>query len=327
MNDEKKSGQNKNAPKDRTEQAKLGTSLEDFLRPLSGDSARSRSAPDPVASALEAMQRLALETDLQNADSLIESSSFSCSACGGLNPPENRFCAACGISLKPAPGRTTADPRSLQARTERNSGEEPPVPLPPGPHQYHHHYHHHYFSYGEAQGPGAAMDFRPPNSAVPREALRARPVAGAPLSRAEVAIRKVSQDWASACNTKHLDDLVSLYAPDATVLRPNVPAVRGTAAIREFFVSVLDAGLGEVEMEPLRTETVGDVAYEAGRCQMLVPIAMSKRREERGKYLMILTRQGGDWKILADCWSTDMSLGAAAEPAQNPSSGTSRKIV
>jgi uncharacterized protein (TIGR02246 family) len=140
------------------------------------------------------------------------------------------------------------------------------------------------------------------------------------LSRAEAAVRKLSQDWVQACNTKQLDDLVELYVADALVLRSNVPAVRGTAAIREFFFGVLDAGLGEVELEPLRVELFGDLAYEAGRCQMLVPVAMGKRREERGKYLVILNRQaGGEWKIVADCWSSDLSLGIASEPAAKPS--------
>jgi len=129
------------------------------------------------------------------------------------------------------------------------------------------------------------------------------------LSRAETAVRKLTQDWMLACNGKQLDDLVTLYAVDAIVLRPNVPPVRGTAAIHEFFVGVLDAGLGEVDMESLRVEVFGDVAYEAGRCKMLVPFTMGKRREERGKYLLIVARQAGDWKILADCWSSDLSLG------------------
>ena len=129
------------------------------------------------------------------------------------------------------------------------------------------------------------------------------------MSRGESAIRKLTLDWALACNNKQLDDLVELYGADAIVLRPNVPPVRGTAAIREFFFGVLDAGLGDVEMDPLRVEVFGDVGYEAGRCQMLVPFTMGKRREERGKYLLTLARQAGEWKILADCWSSDLSLG------------------
>ena len=135
------------------------------------------------------------------------------------------------------------------------------------------------------------------------------------MSRAEAAARKVTFDWALACNNKQLDDLVSTYATDAMLLRPNHPPVRGTAAIREYFFSVLDAGLGEVELEPLRVDVTGDVAYEAGRCKMLVPVSVGKRREERGKYITILTRQAnGEWRIVADCWSSDLSLGATSEP-------------
>ena len=112
--------------------------------------------------------------------------------------------------------------------------------------------------------------------------LRVRaPLGGPSLSRAEAALRKVAQDWALACNTKQLDDLVELYIPDALVQRPNVPAVRGTAAIREFFFGILEAGMSEVELDPLRTELFGDFGYEAGRCKSLVPVAMGKRREER----------------------------------------------
>jgi hypothetical protein len=79
-------------------------------------------------------------------------------------------------------------------------------------------------------------------------------------------------------------------------------------------------------MEPLRTEVFGDIAYEAGRCKMLVPFTMGKRREERGKYLLTLARQAGDWKILADCWTSDLSLAVSADsgPAKPnlPGSGT-----
>ncbi len=145
------------------------------------------------------------------------------------------------------------------------------------------------------------------------------------MSRAEAALRKVSQDWVQACNTKHLDDMIELYAADALVLRPNVAAVRGTAAIREFFVGALNAGLGEVELEPLRVDMFADVAYEAGRCKMLTPVSLGKRREERGKYMIIFHRQGpNEWKIVADCWSADLSL---ATPAEAPDSKASRKTV
>jgi ketosteroid isomerase-like protein len=111
-----------------------------------------------------------------------------------------------------------------------------------------------------------------------------------------------------------MDDLLELYAADATLIRSSVPPVRSLSAIREFLFSLLEAGLGDVEMESLRIDVMGEIAMDIGRCKMLVPVAMGKRREERGKYLLVLVRQpAGTWKIIADCWSAD--LGVSAPPA------------
>jgi ketosteroid isomerase-like protein len=69
----------------------------------------------------------------------------------------------------------------------------------------------------------------------------------------------------------------------------------------------------------LRLEVIGDVAYEAGRCKMLVPVAVSKRREEKGKYLALLTRKSnGEWAISCDCWSTDLSIARPEGEATAP---------
>ena len=76
--------------------------------------------------------------------------------------------------------------------------------------------------------------------------------------------------------------------------------IRTAAAIREYFVTALEAGLGDVEMDPLRVELLGEFAYEVGRCTMLVPAAMGKRREERGKYVILSARQDGEWKVIVD---------------------------
>jgi ketosteroid isomerase-like protein len=135
----------------------------------------------------------------------------------------------------------------------------------------------------------------------------------------------MTHDWAAACNNKQIEDLLEFYAADALVMRPNIPPVRGTAAIREFFVGALEAGLGDVEMETLRVELLGDVAYQAGRCKMLVPVVMGKRREERGKYVIVFAKEkSGQWRAVVDCWSTDLGLNvsetmsATAQPVIPP---------
>jgi ketosteroid isomerase-like protein len=82
--------------------------------------------------------------------------------------------------------------------------------------------------------------------------------------------------------------------------------------VREFFFSALEAGLGEVAVEPMRVEVAGDLAHEVGRYSALVPGTAGKRREERGKYLWVFAKQsGGDWKLVSECWSSDLTLSGA----------------
>ena len=310
MDHEKPTGPGRNLPASGSD-ADLAhnPSVDDFFRRLKQDLHHPKPGNESIAAALQAVQRLASQVDTDASASAAAEIAVSrtCLSCGSPTPVENRFCAICGVPQQDAPAHEP-EPRSAAGLK--------PAPQPAGQHHYHHHYHHHYFSSPEGGVPPAGFESRATSSAPVARDVHARgPAGGASLSRAETAVRKLTQDWMLACNGKQLDDLVDLYAVDAIVLRPNVPPVRGTAAIREFFFGVLDAGLGEVDMEPLRVETFGDVAYEAGRCKMLVPFTMGKRREERGKYLLTLARQAGDWKILADCWSSDLSLGVNVDSA------------
>ena len=274
------------------------------------------------AAVLQAMQRYALAQSVEESVNVNPESESAgrqtCGACGSANRKGNSFCANCGVPLSKAPEGTEAERANPKS-----------APEAPGDHHYHHHYHHHYFSNAGGGEPLATPDLRTAGGGAGRDLARVRTaLSGASLSRAETALRKVTQDWSLACNTKQLDDVVELYLSDATVLRPNVPAVRGTAAIREFFFGLLDAGMSEVELDPLRVELFGDFGYEAGRCKSLVPSAVGKRREERGKYLILLNRQAnGEWKILADSWSSDLSLGATLDSPVKSGAGVGNSIA
>ena len=283
--------------RERDNQTVAGQEVEDFFQRLPGNLRWPKPNAEAVAAAVEAIHRMSgsvaaaenLAAAAVEADSG-EPTGTTCSGCGGSLPAGARFCVWCGIPNQTAAGNSI-----------------PPSRGAAGQHHVHHHYHH--FVPASSGTPAAESD---------PSVIRGRAPGSLGTSaggRAETAARQVVQDWAHACNTKHIDDLLELYAADATLIRSSVPPVRSLPAIREFLVSLLEAGLGDVEMESLRVEMMGNIALDLGRCKMLVPVAMGKRREERGKYLVVLARQpAGTWKILADCWSSDIAVSAPADP-------------
>jgi len=292
---------------------------------------RPKPNQEAIAAALQAMQRLTMEADSETAaeDITLEPTSnphHACHVCGRHNREGNKFCGMCGLPLGNAPSQSS-DPRSpvhaspaldfedlsqspLSAR-EASDEVHPQPGAPAGTHHYHHHYHHHYFQGGHDASSGPRPNA--PESA--READRMRVAAaakGEPMSRSEAAVRRLTQEWVLACNTRQLEELMELYAPDALVLRSNLAPIRGALAVREFFFASLEAGLGEVAVDPIRVEVLGDLAHEVGRYSALVPGTAGKRREERGKYLWVFAKQSsGDWKLISECWSSDLTLSGA----------------
>jgi ketosteroid isomerase-like protein len=333
----------KKPPKHSGPQPPTNPQMEELYRRLQPETRRPMPTTDAIAAALEAAQRLAAETDVEDVagdlardlaahDLAVDSGAVICGVCGHHNRGGNKFCGMCGLAVVVREQAETLFPAEMEPGPSSAIAPAPNpylVPAPPaGPianrsgalesHHYHHHYHHHYFPGGqEGQGmiPRSGTDPVREDKQRPSAALRGD------MSRAEAAVRRITQEWVLACNTKHLDDLLDLYVADALVLRSNYPPVRGAAAVREFFFGALDAGLGEVEVEPLRVEVTGDLAYEAGRCKALVPSATGKRREERGKYLWVCARQSnGEWKLAADCWSSDLTF-TTLDSDVPPSSG------
>jgi ketosteroid isomerase-like protein len=285
---------NPNPPDPEKNQPAEGNEIDEFFQRLPGSFRWPKPNAEAVAAAVEAIHRMS-GTAAQEEEDEAEEPGIACSGCGGSLPVGARFCVWCGIPNQPVAGDATVQLRSGGAQ-----------------HHFHHHYHHIVPSHVSGQRTASGATSAESEPAAPRG--RAPGSAGTlPGGRAEASARQVVQDWAQACNTRHIDDLLELYAADATLIRSSVPPVRSLPAIREFLISLLEAGLGDVEMESLRVEMLGDIALDLGRCKMLVPVAMGKRREERGKYLIVLARQpAGTWKIIADCWSSDLPVGAPA---------------
>lgn len=287
-----------------------------------------RPRQEAIRAALRAMKEMSPEMYAEQsaegaALEVSEISAGNCSVCGHHNREGNRFCSKCGAPVQPesGPPRTPfqEDDEPFPEASGAAPGSEvfPTGPAANGIHHYHHHYHHHYFPGG---GQESAVPLASQESTRETDRLRVAAAAkGEPMSRSEAAVRRLTQEWVLACNTRQLQELVELYTSDAVIVRPNHPPIRGAAAVREFFFGALDAGLGEVEVEPIRVDVGSDLAHEVGRYSALVPGTVGKRREERGKYLWVFAKQSsGDWKLVSDCWSSDLTLAGAESDIPKP---------
>jgi uncharacterized protein (TIGR02246 family) len=94
------------------------------------------------------------------------------------------------------------------------------------------------------------------------------------------------------------------YAPDAVVLPPDQPPLRGRAAIATFWQGMFQAGLREAPLTIEQVETSGDLASEIGTYALTLQPDGTAAMVLHGKYLVVHQRQAdGSWKIIADMFS------------------------
>jgi uncharacterized protein (TIGR02246 family) len=131
----------------------------------------------------------------------------------------------------------------------------------------------------------------------------------------EAEIRAVSLAWKEAFNAGDTAAVVALYADDAVLAAPGVPAVLGKAAIRDYFVQTMAgfkaAGL-TVEDSPIgELRASGDLGFQWMRYRI---VDTSGAVVDAGKLLTLFHRRNGRWLIVGDTWNSDFPLATGAVP-------------
>jgi uncharacterized protein (TIGR02246 family) len=261
-------------------------SADEFFRKMNRDFRRPKPSEEAVASALQAIQAMASDAALEESAEetpLLPAAKpepeSQCPKCSGLNAESNRFCGFCGATLTQA------------------AVAKPTARAPKEQHVHHHHYHHHYFP---SKPVGGAEETSASDSSSTLSAGET-----AENKEAHMVLRNAVQAWARAFNAKRLEDLCELYTEDALLVRPSAALVRGRAEIKQMLQSELASGFGDVRLDCSEIGMLGDVACLAGASRMLAPIAPGNRQERTGKFLMLVRREGDEWKLLADVWCED----------------------
>lgn len=140
-------------------------------------------------------------------------------------------------------------------------------------------------------------------------------------TRADVAARRAIDSANArsirAYNAGDVATFLQVYAPDATVLPANEPAVHGQHAISEWWQRGWKEGVRNVRLTTDELEVHGTLAAEVGRYEIDIQPATGPASSERGKYIVLWKRNpSGRWQIYRDIYNSD-------HPAPPPSGGAS----
>ncbi len=150
------------------------------------------------------------------------------------------------------------------------------------------------------------------------------PVGPSGSSDVQSTIRGLSQDFSMNFNTGNYDQVAVLFASDGLFMAPHHESAVGSKAIERKLREFGESGYQNLRLETMRVDSSGDMAMEVGRYSVSIVNDRGATTEDRGKYLKVWRRLGA-WRIVADCWSSNMP--ATALRSEDKSLPTPEKIT
>jgi uncharacterized protein (TIGR02246 family) len=134
-----------------------------------------------------------------------------------------------------------------------------------------------------------------------------RPSADFVAGDADAAVRANAAGFTAAANAANLDDLAAFYGDSAMLLPPNMPAINGRDAIKQYWGGAINAGAAHIELTTDDVMQSGDLAVETGRYNFsLTPKGATTTIKDNGKYVVVWRKSDGKWRIARDIFSSDL---------------------
>jgi len=130
-----------------------------------------------------------------------------------------------------------------------------------------------------------------------------------PTAQESSEISALAGDWQAALNAGDLDALVAMYTADARLLPPNGEMGQGAEAVATSFSGMIDAGI-QGELATIEAMAAGDLGHRIGTYKLNTG---DGTLVDEGKYIEVWRKVGGEWKIAADIWNSN--LPAASQPS------------
>jgi uncharacterized protein (TIGR02246 family) len=97
--------------------------------------------------------------------------------------------------------------------------------------------------------------------------------------------------------------VAGLYAKDGAVMPAGSEPVRGPQAIAKFWQSAFASGVAAIELKTVEVYEQGATATEVGEYALR---DKTGKLLDRGKYIVIWRKEGDQWRLLRDMFSTNV---------------------
>jgi uncharacterized protein (TIGR02246 family) len=119
------------------------------------------------------------------------------------------------------------------------------------------------------------------------------------------AIDAGNQTFVTAYNQGDSAGIGARYTEDAQLLPPGEAIVQGRSAIASYWQGLIDAGLKDLTLNATEVSSDGDMAVEVGQYTIKLPPQNGATAVDKGKYLIVYKKVGGDWLLHRDMWNSD----------------------
>ena len=106
-----------------------------------------------------------------------------------------------------------------------------------------------------------------------------------------------------------LEGMLSYYSENPISMPSYQPMLRSLDAMRESHKQQHEMGMKITAFELTATDVIveGNIAVEIGTYTISMDMEEMGAMDDHGKYMNVWEKQGGDWKLRADMWNTDMN--------------------
>ena len=118
------------------------------------------------------------------------------------------------------------------------------------------------------------------------------------------AIRDIVAAWNGYIAAQNDSAIAAIYTADAVLMAPNMPALSGHDAVRQFWAGFWPAK-PDLKLTTREVMIAGDLAVESGIYSLSMLPGPDGISTDNGKYLVAWKRTAEGWKVTHDIYNSD----------------------